>query len=85
MNVTIDGVSETQLISEVPFEILDYLNKNQACTQQYVHGTTRLNLVDVGESSQIRTRVENHDRKECWKQHYLGVLKYTVSYFEYGK
>ena len=31
---------------------------------------------DVGESGNIRERVENHDRKECWKTKCNGTLAY---------
>ena len=27
------------------------------------------NIVDVGMSGEIRSRIENHDRKDCWEKH----------------
>jgi hypothetical protein len=36
-------------------------------------------LLDVGERSEVKTRVENHDRKDCWKKNCAGIL--TVSGF----
>jgi hypothetical protein len=36
--------------------------------------------VDIGESAQVKTRVETHDRKECWRQHAVGALVVAVSY-----
>ena len=44
-----------------------------------------LYLIDVGESSEVKTRVENHDRKECWEKNCSGTIKYVVYYIEYGK
>ncbi len=32
-----------------------------------------LKLIDVGESSNIRERVKNHDRKNCWRAHARAI------------
>lgn len=37
-------------------------------------------LVDVGESSAVKTRVENHDRKDCWTRNCNGILTVSVLY-----
>jgi len=38
-------------------------------------------VVDVGESGDsVRTRVENHDRRECWKSSSRGTLQVAVLY-----
>lgn len=37
-------------------------------------------LIDVGESSKLRTRIENHDKKECWIKHCNGQLLIYVHY-----
>jgi hypothetical protein len=39
-----------------------------------------LHLVDVGESATVRSRVENHDRKDCWKRECSGELRYAAHY-----
>ena len=36
--------------------------------------------VDVGESREVKSRVENHDRKDCWKRNCAGVLTVSVLY-----
>lgn len=33
--------------------------------------------VDVGESGEIRDRVKNHDRKDCWEENCSGELRYS--------
>ena len=38
------------------------------------------NIIDVGESSQIRDRVKDHDRKDCWHQQSIGQIKYAAHY-----
>ncbi len=37
-------------------------------------------IVDVGESASVKSRVENHDRKDCWLRNCLGTLMYCVYY-----
>ena len=37
-------------------------------------------VLDVGESEAIRTRVENHDRSECWARNRKGRLGCAVLY-----
>jgi hypothetical protein len=36
--------------------------------------------VDVGESAQVKSRAETHDRKECWRAHAVGDLAVAVLY-----
>lgn len=40
----------------------------------------RYYILDVGESAQVKTRVENHDRKGCWQRHRKGTLYVAVLY-----
>ena len=37
-------------------------------------------LIDVGESAQVKTRVENHDRADCWSRHCSGTLTVSALY-----
>ena len=37
-------------------------------------------VTDVGESATVKTRVENHDRKACWKRNCSGELRYAAHY-----
>jgi hypothetical protein len=38
-------------------------------------------VVDVGESAEVRSRLDNHDRKNCWQNNCkLGTLAYAVLY-----
>ena len=38
-------------------------------------------LIDVGESSGVKTRIENHGRKDCWKKNRQnGEVKCAVYY-----
>lgn len=37
-------------------------------------------VLDVGESSEVRTRIANHDRKGCWTSNSSGIVKVAVHY-----
>ena len=38
-------------------------------------------LLDVGESHAVRSRVENHERQDCWKRNCKnGTIAYAVYY-----
>lgn len=40
-------------------------------------------LIDVGESATVKTRVETHDRSDCWKKNCQGRLAVAVYYTPY--
>jgi hypothetical protein len=37
-------------------------------------------LIDVGESSTMKSRVKTHDRKDCWEENCEGTLAVAVYY-----
>jgi len=37
-------------------------------------------LIDVGESTQVKSRVDDHDRKDCWQRNCSGTLTVSVYY-----
>ena len=37
-------------------------------------------VLDVGESEDVRERVMNHDRADCWKKHCSGEIWYSATY-----
>jgi len=40
----------------------------------------KYHLIDIGESHEVKNRVENHDRISCWKRECSGRLVYSVYY-----
>jgi hypothetical protein len=40
----------------------------------------RYYIIDVGESAQVKTRVETHDRRDCWQRHCRGTMYVAVLY-----
>lgn len=41
---------------------------------------TTYKVIDVGESGEVKTRIENHDRKPCWTRNNKGRLYVAVLY-----
>ncbi len=37
-------------------------------------------IVDIGESGDVRDRVENHDREDCWRRQRHATLGYAAHY-----
>ena len=37
-------------------------------------------LKDIGESAEVRTRLDTHDRRDCWEEKCDGALTYSVHY-----
>ncbi len=42
-------------------------------------------LFDVGESSKLKTRIENHENNECWTKNNNGKINYYVRYTPFMK
>jgi len=42
-------------------------------------------LLDLGESLKLRTRIENHDKKDCWTKHCNGKLRIYAHYTPFLK
>ncbi len=37
-------------------------------------------VIDIGESTTVKSRIENHDRKQSWSRNSLGTLAAAVFY-----
>ncbi len=46
----------------------------------HCHLGNEYRLIDVGESAQVRARVDSHDRKDCWERFCSGALTVSVHY-----
>lgn len=40
-------------------------------------------VIDIGESATVKTRIDNHDRRICWKRNCDGTLLVAVLYTPY--
>ena len=44
-------------------------------------GSERFKILDVGESSDVKDRIETHDKKGCWEKHSdSGKIQFGVLY-----
>ena len=66
---------------EGPYQSTSNLRDNAGVYVILDHINNQYFLVDVGESSEVKSRVDNHDRSDCWekieKEHYM-LLCYTL-------
>jgi len=80
MAITIPGKSKDYNF-EGPYRLTTSLNDLSGV---YAIISARNNgnfIIDVGESSAVKTRIENHDRKDCWERNrQSGEVKYAVYY-----
>ncbi|MFW5856088.1 MAG: hypothetical protein ACOCVB_02315 [Bacillota bacterium] len=37
-------------------------------------------LIDIGESAQVKSRVDNHERMKCWLKNCQGIITVSVYY-----
>ncbi|UCG92854.1 MAG: hypothetical protein JSV97_03875, partial [candidate division WOR-3 bacterium] len=84
MSVTIAGNSGTQYDFKGPFISPDKLEDKPGVYAILCEQSGRLDLIDLGESDQVKTRIENHDRKPCWERNCTGTINYAVYYIEHS-
>lgn len=65
---------------EGPYTNTNSLRDNSGVYAIHCHYNNAYYLVDVGESATVRTRIDNHDRKDCWTRNCKGVLTVSVLY-----
>lgn len=65
---------------EGPYSTADSLEDRSGVYAIIDDKSDGLTLIDVGESSALKTRVENHDRSDCWRRNGIGNLKVAVLY-----
>jgi hypothetical protein len=65
---------------EGPFTYSNLLEDRSGIYAILCYTDSKYYLIDVGESATVKTRVENHDRVECWKRKCKGQLTFSVLY-----
>ena len=48
-------------------------------------GKGKFKVLDIGESAKVRTRLNSHDRSDCWSDNAQGKLYYAVHYTPYAQ
>jgi len=85
VEVLLEGKSGSKYNFEGPYPDTSLLEDRSGVYAILCNVGDKLYLVDVGESSEVKSRVENHERKDCWKKNCNGTIKYAAYYIEYGK
>lgn len=65
---------------EGPYSTTDLLEDMSGIYAIIDEGSDSSTLIDVGESSTLKSRVENHDRSDCWKSNSTGNVKVAALY-----
>lgn len=63
-----------------PYTSTDELEDRSGIYAVLCHFDSEYTVIDIGESAKVKTRVETHDRKECWDKNCFGELVVAVLY-----
>ncbi len=80
MTITITGKSSKKYTFEGGYTTTNQLLDKSGIYAIIDNLNNKLSLIDVGESAQVKTRIENHDRKTCWNGKKQGTLECAVLY-----
>jgi len=69
-----------QYVFEGPYMDTSRLSDKSGVYAIHCYHHNVYSIIDIGESSTVKTRVENHDRKECWSRNCAGILTVSVFY-----
>lgn len=65
---------------EGPYKSIENLKNNSGVYAIICKVGEEYYLIDVGESKEVKYRVENHDRAECWQKNCTSELMVAVLY-----
>jgi len=65
---------------EGPYASTNYLEDKSGIYAIVDDRSGTFQLIDVGESATVKSRVESHDRENCWTRNRIGTLKVAVLY-----
>ena len=68
-----------------PYTSIDKLKDKSGVYAIICNVESEFFLLDVGESFKLRTRIENHCKKDCWKENCNGQLTIYVHYTPFLK
>jgi len=68
-----------------PFASIDQIKDRSGIYAIVCVADSEYFLLDVGESLKLRTRIENHDKKDCWTKHCNGKLTIYAHYTPFLK
>ena len=65
---------------EGPYANTAYLQDKSGVYAIIDDRSSSLIVVDAGESANVKSRIENHERESCWTKNRIGTLKVAVFY-----
>jgi len=65
---------------EGPYLSTDKLQNRSGVYAIHCKDSEQYLLIDIGESEDVKERVKNHDRKDCWTKNCKGTLTVSVLY-----
>ena len=65
---------------EGPYPSTEYLEDRSGVYVVLCRKLQKNYIIDVGESAQVKSRVEKHGRKSCWQRNCFGSLAVAVLY-----
>ena len=68
---------------EGPFESTFSIEDRSGIYAVLSHNGLRYDVVDIGESATVRSRIESHDRADCWARY--GGRYYAVYYTPFSQ
>ena len=74
------SISVGDYVFEGPYNSTENLKNNSGVYVIVCKRWEEYYLIDVGESKEVKNRIENHDRVECWKKNCDSELMVAVLY-----
>lgn len=65
---------------EGPYSSATYLEDRSGVYAIHCSLDAKYFLIDVGESAPLKSRVENHERAECWRRNCQGTFTVSAHY-----
>lgn len=58
----------------------EYLRSRSGVYVIWCENEGKWTVLDVGEAADVKERVKNHDRTDCWAQNCSGIICYSATY-----
>ncbi len=80
MGLTVESCSGQKYFFEGPYDNTNHLEDRSGVYFIVCLVNGEYYPIDVGESKNVKSRIENHDRADCWSKNCKGKLMVAVYY-----